>query len=911
MSEVAKVRLVRCPKCHNLLQELNDYSIYECGGCGAVLRASKMNGDLETFSEKCDEKSIGGVSEKLENLEFSEEKMNLSGGSEDDVMPIANSLRKERGVRQDLPGITSNLDGASPLEWAIEEGSKVDRNIDRLSRAKEGKAYEDLKPSDMNASGFGRSEQMPDRRFKGIGELEGFQSSQMIDIERKMYSASSCSEGGPSKNYSDIKYGESLNDSYGGSRFDKAEYTGDDRAELLKKIDELKHQLTRSVEMADKPIERDIHHGRNAHQDHYIASEDWFSDSSSGINRPFMQHRFPGNYPTQASYTNHYAEPSSYANVHAMGSRQSVFPNENPASHIQGLNDPFRSRMPMRVQHAPAPFQEQRNQGYLSGHYINSDLPQINLYEAYAPNMNYHHLSCTCLYCYKKNQVPDQLFSGIPCNRVSTHIENPAGLHLPHDYGSGVPKFPQSQSFNLQSHSRWASEVDSEVSSFVPRRPPRRHPSTGGHYCRAIAAGAPFISCNNCFELLKVPKKVMVQNGIQKKMRCGPCSSIIALDVSNKGLVVSVHESMKVSPPVAVDRQVVKLIDGNSHPQGRPNRASMTVVSSEDYDHSGYDFQSLDREVVPQTIHQPDFTKTAQEKSLDLMAASSSTSEDEATLDPMAASLKRSNTSELPMNAKSTSPASCSSLQEYLEYSNKYDRGGRFGKGNRSRRSDPESSVPDKTTSRQNSMKDASEATEIDISTNEYGNTVTSLDSGEPSKEGDQLKAKKAAFLSAFIKKSFKDSKSNQKDEQEKANVTVNGYLIPVRLIKKAEKVAGPIQPGNYWYDFRAGFWGVMGGPCHGIIPPLIEEFSHTMPENCSGGNTRVFVNGRELHQTDLSLLVGRGLPSEMNRSYIIEISGRVLDAGTGEELESLGKLAPTVERVKHGFGMKTPKATA
>jgi len=66
------------------------------------------------------------------------------------------------------------------------------------------------------------------------------------------------------------------------------------------------------------------------------------------------------------------------------------------------------------------------------------------------------------------------------------------------------------------------------------------------------------------------------------------------------------------------------------------------------------------------------------------------------------------------------------------------------------------------------------------------------------------------------------------------------------------------------------------------------------LPDKCSGGNTGVFVNGRELHQKDLDLLAGRGLPSDRDRSYIIDISGRVLDEDTGEELDSLGKLAPT-----------------
>lgn len=111
-----------------------------------------------------------------------------------------------------------------------------------------------------------------------------------------------------------------------------------------------------------------------------------------------------------------------------------------------------------------------------------------------------------------------------------------------------------------------------------------------------------------------------------------------------------------------------------------------------------------------------------------------------------------------------------------------------------------------------------------------------------------------------------------------------------------------------------------MGGPCLGIVPvsssnvmqilhesagldvlmrecflqPSIEEFNHPMPENCAGGNTGIFVNGRELNAKDLDLLSSRGLPTERDRSYIIEISGRVWDEETGEELDCLGKLAPT-----------------
>ncbi|KAK4397231.1 Extra-large guanine nucleotide-binding protein 2 [Sesamum angolense] len=145
---------------------------------------------------------------------------------------------------------------------------------------------------------------------------------------------------------------------------------------------------------------------------------------------------------------------------------------------------------------------------------------------------------------------------------------------------------------------------------------------------------------------------------------------------------------------------------------------------------------------------------------------------------------------------------------------------------------------------------------------------------------------------------------SNQTFQQKKSNLIVNGHPIPDQLVKIAEKIAGPIKPGDYWYDFRAGFWGVMGGRALGMIPPFIQEFNYPMPAHCAGGNTGIFVNGRELHHIDLDMLHGRGFPTDRGKSYTIEMSGRVLD----EQWELyLGKLAPTVEKMKRGFGMRTP----
>ncbi|CAF1799458.1 hypothetical protein Bca4012_028423 [Brassica carinata] len=231
----------------------------------------------------------------------------------------------------------------------------------------------------------------------------------------------------------------------------------------------------------------------------------------------------------------------------------------------------------------------------------------------------------------------------------------------------------------------------------------------------------------------------------------------------------------------------------------------------------------------------------------------------------------------------------------------------RSGARSQSSRSEQNKVLLSKTVKRQNSMKEASVLIEMDVNDYSHNNGV-SQDSGDDYREEDG-RTRKGGFAS-MVKSSFNDLKKSMQNGGG-SDVLVNGHLVAERLVKMAEKQAGPIRPGNYWYDYRAGFWGVMGGQCLGILPPFIEELNYPMPENCSGGNTRVFVNGRELHQKDLRLLIARGLPRDRDRSYTVYITGRVIDEDTGEELNSLGKLAPTVDKLKRGFGMRVPRRYA
>ncbi|CAK9146362.1 unnamed protein product [Ilex paraguariensis] len=875
MSEPANVRLVRCPKCENLLPEVTDYSVYQCGACGAVLRAKNNTVEADSFSEKSDEERIRGVSEKFseksENFVLLDKRMVrrevFSDGSENDCKSNGSSSRSEKRkdsvIRAD--------------KWGVENDLEINKNIDEFGHAKMSKEFENLRLQQGNATGSGR--RMSDWRFGERGEMEGMRRTERFDVEDVRYSSSKYPEESPS-NYqlqlgSSYGYDEPEKNRNDSSGFNKVEYYEQDRAELLKRIDELKDQISRSCNVADKPQEKVPPDRRIVHQDPYSGSEYWIPDVSLGLKRASMQYPAADKHVARPPYISPYAEPSPFSSKQEM-LMHNFYPPIHRSYQSQGFGDPFRSHMPRRVPlQAPGPFQQQPPHPYYSGLYMDNDMVQKDPYETYPPDMNPHHPSCSCFHCYNKyHQVPppvrttgfyDKRVSTVPNDPMFSHHEH-LGAFGPQHCNSKISNPPPFNNPNPQFHTRWSSDVNSEVGGFVHRRPPRVVAAPGVRHCRPIAGAAPFVACCNCFELLEMPKKVLLMGKIQKEMRCGACSTVILYEVTNKRLLVSVAgEAKKTFAEVDNSSNVVKK-DGNSHNHGHLTGASMNF-SSEDYDNSGCDYQSMDRELVSSSTAQGfNSNKSAEMKSL--LATPSCTSDDEDDPESLTAARKNAISAELPIKVDASPPAAGSPLQDHFDYSTKYHRS---GKGNVSGRSEQEKEMPKRVVSWQNSMKDSSLATEIDISSNEYSNTGTSQDSSEVSRGEGQLRANKRAesFFGGIIKKGFRDSsKSSQTDEEDSTNVTVNGHPIPERLIKKAEKLAGQIHPGQYWYDSRAGFWGVMGGPCLGIIPRASPK--------------------------DLNLLGSRGLPTDGDRSYIVEISGRVLDEDSGEELESLGKLAPT-----------------
>ncbi|XP_071705320.1 uncharacterized protein [Rutidosis leptorrhynchoides] len=704
--EGLSVRLVRCPKCENLLPELPEYSVYQCGGCGAVLRGKQStptNGKrpLETPNNENDTRLESSNKEKIV--------LDSNSRVERKSDEFEVGRRKGRTPQVKVPNLTA-------CSSSKKEKREIFTDSDQNRRRR----------LDFDQTNYGVSNEFQEvkNRFGPIRSRPIRRNGSLF--EKGKFGNLPYSNEGPSSSHL------STFNSFGDGDLNELSRVQDlenDRVALLKKLDELRTQLTRSCNVTDNPITR--------------------------LNGSYLlPHQPPPIYQPPHQHLHHQYPPPMY-------------------------HDPFLGYNQEPILHRP---------------------------------------SCSCSQCYSMNWQP------IP------------------------PKIRPFSSFNSQP----------EPLTYGPRQMPRHHANSldlgnggiGGRYPRRrvifshegehishpLLGGAPFISCCNCFELLKIPKKLKFSesNG-NKTIKCAVCSALISLRLEDNKMIAS------ISSPIS--EQKVNEQESNR--------------SSVDYDKCGYNFQLTDTD--------PNLSSIGAEKSVGQSPDSLTESQND--------ELSKSQNDDL----------------------------------SKSQRTDQERMIVDQSTIKK-SLKDALVATEIDVSSTDYSNC-------DVSREDDELKSKKMgseSFFAGLIKKRLKDfSRSSNGVEKSRSDVFVNGQLLTDRKVRKAEKLAGPILPGDYWYDSLAGFWGVMNQPCLGIIPPFIEEFDHPMPKNCAAGNTGVFVNGRELNQKDLDLLAGRGLPTTKDRSYIIDISGKVVDEDTGEELDCLGKLAPTVEKVKHGFGMKVPKAVS
>lgn len=308
-------------------------------------------------------------------------------------------------------------------------------------------------------------------------------------------------------------------------------------------------------------------------------------------------------------------------------------------------------------------------------------------------------------------------------------------------------------------HTRWPSEIDSEMggAAFARGYVQKAVSDSDSRRCHPLAGGAPFIACHCCFELLYLPKKKLLGQERQQKLQCGACSAVISFTVVDKKLVFSSSALAETTNQVSEEVE--------------DRRAPRTVVD---------DYPLKDEEP---RIHQK--IKVSLSEHSDDEDRSSISSEPQK---QVVKSVRRK-----AQGAKVPPPEN-SNLLELFEYSNVNRAAITYGMAQLGYNKQ-------QSYMRQDSLKPESVATETDVSYNEYyNNTEVSEDSGisKASKEESRPRNRKQSSEYGFPEVTNKIISNDQNNDQ--LEVWVNGHLIPEDLVIRAEKQAGPVQAGKYWY---------------------------------------------------------------------------------------------------------------
>jgi hypothetical protein len=125
------------------------------------------------------------------------------------------------------------------------------------------------------------------------------------------------------------------------------------------------------------------------------------------------------------------------------------------------------------------------------------------------------------------------------------------------------------------------------------------------------------------------------------------------------------------------------------------------------------------------------------------------------------------------------------------------------GVGSRSTHSETEKVILLTESCKQISVRDVRVASETQSPHNESDGPECAKDALNVPPDADHTRSTKAgnSFLTNLIRKSFKMNNGTRNGIEK---VFVNVFPISDRVVRKAEKVAGSIGPGDYWYVSHA-----------------------------------------------------------------------------------------------------------
>ncbi|RWW90000.1 hypothetical protein BHE74_00000900 [Ensete ventricosum] len=761
--EEIKVRVVLCPNCQKLLPELANLSVYRCGGCGATLQGDPQASHVSLLLNYSFVKRPVSVSEAseqservnakyLEVLKNSSEKKRVvldakletdreGNGAEsmgqEDVGPKRAESSHGISVSETEQTIVSKEDDSLRLEDSAKgcvAQSKGDdcqheailpvHNLGENAEALIKASLHDGDKTEQSVGMFFRAQQAQVQKGEEDINPKAFEA----EIQRDHYL-----DEGPSDYHQNSR--RVCADDDRDRRQDGAGAGKDqDRAELLRTIEELRKQVQRTCEVSSKQK-------LSATVDRMTACASKFPDRSWSL-----KHN-PSRRPATLQDHN--------------GNMLDAYPNMRGLNDMPGFGDPLaRRRAPFQL---GGEYPQRLADNYLKGHLDPDPIVTCNQ-EAF-----YHKPACSCACCYHRQ------FSVLARRPPTTfgHQRVPCFVNNHELHSVDAPSIFGSRSYN--SRSRNPSFHSNEPQAYQRAM----FSKNVGRSCQPFAGAAPFMVCCNCFELLELPAKLLFSRKRRFNLRCGACSKVNLVQRDGSRVVAS---GLAPTSSLSSKNNDIGCSPGNYVQSTDEKLVLPYIVTSSDNEmiERAHGLKNLDE---LEKIKGPPSSST--------MSEHADTSDNIFSQDVPASS-------DIPLEPRVISRVPSLPIHKHLGSSLSDQANDASGTGSCSRRSEQDKNMPSSTKFRQNSVKDVTMATEMDVSVNEFPNANSSHDYSDMISEHDvQPRAIKAgdSFL-AGLKKSFRFHKAMGTGD---SKVSVNGHPIPDRLVKKAEKQAGLIYPGDYW----------------------------------------------------------------------------------------------------------------
>lgn len=106
------------------------------------------------------------------------------------------------------------------------------------------------------------------------------------------------------------------------------------------------------------------------------------------------------------------------------------------------------------------------------------------------------------------------------------------------------------------------------------------------------------------------------------------------------------------------------------------------------------------------------------------------------------------------------------------------------------------------------------------------------------------------------------------------AIVYINGVRLKPEQIGLLDAAGIELHTGRYWYDGRCGALGPEGAGVTGFAPASLDLGGGILRPDSSGGHTGIFINGRQLHVSDVISLGAKGVSLKPGR-YWLDDDGR------------------------------------